>query len=191
MREVVIEHAHGAAAIPVDRIDWGDAGHGIGDVATGPAGLARESALRARLGQALDGSGDGGVALLAIECGGPKALTELHGEAIAERMRVELARRLRPHAGPGDFLASTGDDRFGLMLSPVADATCAERVAGAIVHDLTRPTHVEGGEAAVSVSVGVAVSPLHGADAASLVRAADEALGEAQGLGGDTYLLAR
>lgn len=64
-------------------------------------------------------------------------------------------------------------------------------MAGAIVHDLTRPVHLEIGDASAHTSVGVAIAPMHGTDALTLIANADTALREALALGGDTYLIAR
>jgi GGDEF domain-containing protein len=188
MRQVTIQYHEGAAEVPVSLA----ALDGVGPMTRDPlTGLPDESALRARMEQTLDGPGVPAAALLAVDCGSLAEQSGRLGREAASRLRRELARRLAQHAGPPDFAAQTGDDRFLLWLASLDDAACAERVAGALVHDLTRPVHLDAGDVQAQAVIGIAVAPVHGCDARSLRSRADAALREARGLGGDTYLLAR
>lgn len=188
MRQVTIQYHEGAAEVPVTLASHEDAGPEMRDPLTG---LPDVSALRARIQQTLDGSRGQASALLAVDCGGLAEQADRLGSDAAGRLRRELARRVALHAGPPDFAARAGDDRFVLWLAALDDASCAERVAGALVHDLTRPVRLDTGEVRAHAAVGIAVAPRHGRDAPSLLAVADGALREARDLGGDTYLLAR
>ncbi|MGH0036936.1 MAG: diguanylate cyclase domain-containing protein [Myxococcota bacterium] len=185
---MTIQHHEGAAEVPVTLAPHDDVGPVTHDPVTG---LPDASALRARIEQTLDGRGGAASALLAVDCGGLAEQVRSLGPETAARLRRELARRLEQHAGPPDFAAQAGGDRFVLWLARLEDPACAERVAGALVHDLTRPVRLEARDVRTHAAIGVAVAPNHGRDAMSLLTRADAALREAQDLGGDTYLLAR
>jgi len=194
MQRVDVEHAAGGSEVMVVTEVSAPA-----DGAAGPArcdaltGLPGEAELRARLSQSLDRAGCASlpVALLAIECASAKSWRDDLGAEGGARLLSETARRLRGHAGPADFLAQTGDARFALVLGDLDEPGTAERVAGAIVHDLSQPVVLHGSEARPAASVGVALFPEHGGRAAELLARAETALREASHLGGDAYLVAR
>jgi diguanylate cyclase (GGDEF)-like protein len=187
MRQVTIQYHEGASEVPVSLTAHPDVGPATRDPLTG---LPDEVALRARIEQTLDGPG-GPAALLAVDCGCHAEQVDVLGAEAAGRLRRELARRLESHVGPPDFAARAGDDRFVLWLAHLDDPACAERVAGALVHDLTRPVRLDAGDVTARAAIGIAVAPHHGRNPLALWSRADAALREARALGGDTYLLAR
>jgi Amt family ammonium transporter len=192
-RNIEIQHRAGGVAVRVVT-DGSPEPPGLSE-RTGPA-CADEMVLRARLTQALERAGRRAdrerVAVLAIECHSRKRDAATLDAERAARVSRELVRRLRTHAGPGDVVAQCAESRFGMLLCGVEDASSAEHVAGAVVHDLGLPialgrerNHV------VNTSIGIAISPLHGTQADELLARAERARSEADALGGDSYLLAR
>jgi putative nucleotidyltransferase with HDIG domain len=85
-----------------------------------------------------------------------------------------------------DQAARIGGEEFALML-PETD----ERGAFIVAERLRRATHRTFADAAVRVTIsfGVATSPLHGADAVGLLRAADRAVAAAKELGSDRTVI--
>jgi diguanylate cyclase (GGDEF)-like protein/putative nucleotidyltransferase with HDIG domain len=85
-----------------------------------------------------------------------------------------------------DQAARIGGEEFALLL-PETD----ERGAFIVAERLRRATHRTFGDATVPVTIsfGVATSPLHGTDAVGLLRAADRAVAAAKELGGDRSVI--
>jgi len=72
-------------------------------------------------------------------------------------------------------VARLGGDEFAVICENLASAVDAEKIAGRVVEAICRAIPVASGVAAVTVSVGVAVS-LPGEGAASLLERADTAM---------------
>jgi two-component system cell cycle response regulator len=90
---------------------------------------------------------------------------------------IELAARVRGQVRDVDTLARYGGEEF-IVILPETDEEGAVLAAERIRAAVRRRPFGEPGEAPleVTVSVGVAVFPVHGAGATSLLRRADEAL---------------
>lgn len=193
MRRIRIQHDVAASDIEVMLVDGADegSGHDAGPKSRDPlTGLPGIAELRARLAQAIAHAEDERtcVGLLSIVCDGARAGSPDTDAALTR----ELARRLRLHTGPGDFLALTGRRRFGLVLGRLEAAASAGRLAGALIHDLAQPFCLTRGAAdETRACIGAAVWPSHGDDADELVARAEAACREATRLGGDSYLVAR
>ena len=104
---------------------------------------------------------------------GDLALQLVAGDCLKWKRRIDQAARI-------------GGEEFALML-PETD----ERGAFIVAERLRRATHRTFADAAVRVtmSFGVATSPLHGADAVGLLRAADRAVAAAKELGSDRTVI--
>jgi diguanylate cyclase (GGDEF)-like protein len=114
---------------------------------------------------------------------------------------VEFARRLRAGLREVDLAFRQGGEEFVVLL-PETDAyggaIVAERL-GAAIRDIPVPIGRPQSETAaqtpvpdipISVSIGIAVYPEHGATAQQVLDAADAALYAAKDAGRDTYRLA-
>ncbi len=112
-----------------------------------------------RIGQALAAQRRDSNAQLAV------LLLEVD-EAHAERSRA-LAKLFRSRLRDVDTLAHLGHRQLGIVLPNVVDARCAaERVAGKLLRELQT---VDGPR----ISIGAALCPLHGEDAAQLLSRAE------------------
>src|SRR6185312_8705360 len=106
-----------------------------------------------------------------------KEVNDTYGHAAGDAVLGEVARRLRIGLREVDVAFRQGGEEFVVLL-PETDAyggaIVAERL-GAVVRD--RPIAIEGrGAIPITVSIGVAVFPEHGADAQRVLQAADDAL---------------
>jgi diguanylate cyclase (GGDEF)-like protein len=125
-----------------------------------------------------------------------KEVNDTYGHAAGDAVLGEFARRIRIGLREVDVAFRQGGEEFVVLL-PETDAyggaIVAERL-GAAVRD--RPVPIEGrrpgrdDEISISVSIGVAVFPEHGATAQQVLDAADDALYVAKNAGRDTYRLA-
>lgn len=107
---------------------------------------------------------------------------DAHGHSAGDAALSDVARVMRGSLRPYDSIARYGGEEF-LALLPGVDheqaAVAAERIRLAITNDRRR----SGRE--LSVTIGGASIPPHGADRSSLVRAAEAAVRAAKGNGGD------
>lgn len=89
-------------------------------------------------------------------------------------------------AGPQAIVARRGGDEMIVVL-PGATTEDAREVARRLADSVTQPFMVGARKIYVSVSMGIAVAPKHGEDAATLMRAADVALYEAKKRVGSSF----
>jgi two-component system cell cycle response regulator len=121
-----------------------------------------------------------------------KRINDQYGHQRGDSVLIELAQRVKGEIREVDTLARYGGEEFVLLL-PETKLTgarqAAQRICDVVRH---RPFGGEGEEPiTVTVSVGAAVFPEHGASAATLLRRADEALYAAKHAGRDTWRVAQ
>jgi PAS domain S-box-containing protein len=76
----------------------------------------------------------------------------------------------------GSSVARLGGDEFTVLLTDLADAAVAERVAQRLLESLRQPVLLHGHEVFATVSIGLAIFPQDGLDVDELVRKADIAM---------------
>ena len=86
-----------------------------------------------------------------------------------------------------NVVARLGGDEFVVLLNELAHAQDASLVARRILKELARPFTLAGREVFVSASIGVALSPMDGADAEELLKNADVAMYHAKSQGRNNY----
>lgn len=142
--------------------------------------------LNIRLDQALAAAERHGtqVALLLLDLDHFKDVNDSWGHAAGDRLLQHVAACLRQRLRRSDTLARLGGDEFALVMNDVAEAHAAARLAESLQAALAQPWRgVDGEEITVACSVGIALYPAHGADAATLMAHADAALYRAKGDG--------
>jgi len=100
-----------------------------------------------------------------------QAAARLGGEA-ANVLRRKVAVRLRSALRAGDVVAAIGPAAFGVLLAHLEAKADGERVAVKLLRTLQQPIVVAGQPCTVAASVGLAIYPDHGKDAAALLRRA-------------------
>ena len=116
-----------------------------------------------------------------------RAVRDDYGVDVGERLLYALAARLRQQLPPGALLARTGGDTFAVLLG--GSASDAPRWAEALRLACAGPWQLGelGVELALSASVGFALFPDDGADADTLLAAAEDALGDVKAGGGNAW----
>ena len=131
------------------------------------------------------------LALLLLDLDHFKLVNDVYGHQRGDAVLIELAGRVRGQVRDVDTVARYGGEEFVVIL-PETDEEGAVQAAERIRAAVRRRPFGDGDETPleVTVSVGVAVFPVHGAGSTALLRRADEALYNAKRAGRDTWRLA-
>ena len=127
------------------------------------------------------------LALLLINLDGFKAINESLGHRVGDRLLREVASRLRSLAQPY-MVARQGADEFLMLIPSDVDAKGARQAASNVLVALGKPCHIDGREASVTCSIGIALYPDHGA-ASTLIAHADAAMRFVKSSGGSACSL--
>jgi diguanylate cyclase (GGDEF)-like protein/PAS domain S-box-containing protein len=140
-------------------------------------GLPNRALLHDRLEQALRVAGRDNtpLALLLIDLDGFKTINDTLGHHQGDLLLREVGTRLRAVLRQRDTVARLGGDEFVALL-PGDDGGGATRTARKVLAALAAPIMAEGRRFVVGASIGVALYPAHGTDAAALLRCADAAM---------------
>jgi diguanylate cyclase (GGDEF)-like protein/PAS domain S-box-containing protein len=120
-------------------------------------------------------SADENFALLCIDLDHFKAINVVFGHAIGVAMLRAVSARLQETC-QGAFLARIGGDEFAVITPAGVQADAAEHLAQRLRAALDADIEVDGHALRIGVTIGVALYPQSGADAAILVANADAAL---------------
>jgi diguanylate cyclase (GGDEF)-like protein len=128
---------------------------------------------------------EGRLALLAIGLDRFKSINQQFGHGSGDRLLREIAARLRARVRPNDVVARLGGDEFLLLLAGNPTRDEAMQLAARLIETIAQPCTLNGREATLTCSIGMAMYPEHGA-MATLIAHADAALRTAKSTGGET-----
>ena len=126
------------------------------------------------------------VAIHIVDIDRFRSINEVHGEAEGDAFLRLVTERLLVLVNSPERLARIGDDEFAII-QPEAGGVRHAEIFARRVHETVKdacaqvPRHARPG-----VSIGIAVAPDHGAEAADLIHSASLALRAAKKAGGDT-----
>ena len=144
-------------------------------------GLPNRRAFNEAVGRALrQRSRRDPFALLVLDLDDFKEINDTLGHHRGDELLNLLAPRLQLTCGPQDVVARIGGDEFGVLLQS-AGAAAAEGLAERLRLVCRGPFSIAGRTLNVGASVGIAVFPDDGEDAASLLQHADIAMYAAKG----------
>lgn len=151
-------------------------------------GLLNRASFEARLDTALSGT-DGKaqqIAILYLDLDRFKPINDTLGHPAGDSVICEVGTRIGKLLPPGASLCRVGGDEFNVLVAydqiEALEALCAD-----IVHSVGEAIDIDGQSVFVGISIGVALSPLHGTDRAELTRKADVALYSAKASGRGCY----
>lgn len=152
-------------------------------------GLPNRALAYDRLAHALDKvtRRGGHLAVLFIDLDRFKTLNDSYGHGFGDAVLRAVAQRLQTRCRQEDTLARLGGDEFLLILEQLPAANTASLVARSLLQLLEQPLQLEEGhELYVGASIGIALYPGDGGDAAELIRNADAAMYSAKANGRNT-----
>lgn len=124
------------------------------------------------------------LAILCLNLDRFKRINDAYGTTVGDECLKRASEILRAHAGPQDFVARLGGDRFALVLNGLRSGLPAEHVLSELIGAFRDPVVVGETKVRLSVSAGLALFPDDGTDVASLWRSAESALSRSRAAGG-------
>ncbi|MEJ7584627.1 MAG: diguanylate cyclase, partial [Acidimicrobiales bacterium] len=120
------------------------------------------------------------VAVMLIDLDRFKEINDTLGHHVGDKLLCEVGSRLQEELGGAGTIARLGGDEFAVVVGAMTGAGEAITVAHRLHEVLERPVSLLDLEIDVRASVGVAISPEHGADPNVLLQRADVAMYEAK-----------
>lgn len=115
-------------------------------------------------------------AVMMVDLNRFKHINDHYGHAAGDAVLTEVARRMHTTLREVDTVARLGGDEFAILLPGVATSENAQLMGMKLVEQLEQPVFIGNEMVQVGASIGVVVCPVHGTDAALLLRRADEAM---------------
>jgi len=125
--------------------------------------------------------------LFAIDLDRFKEVNDLFGHAAGDNLLKQVAQRLKHAIRDGDVIARLGGDEFALLQLDQPSASAGGVLADKLLAALAAPFDLEGHEARISGSIGIALFPDDAANAHDLRIKADLALYQAKKSGRNCY----
>jgi diguanylate cyclase (GGDEF)-like protein/PAS domain S-box-containing protein len=154
-------------------------------------GLPNRALLLDRMEQALAAAARRGrkAAVICIDLDRFKQVNDTYGHAIGDLCLKQVAERLRSRLRGEDTVARSGGEEFTVVVGDLVLAADAERVAEDLLVALRKPLVAEQYPIDLTGSLGIAIYPDHGTDAAALWRNADAAMYRVKRSGGNHHVL--
>src|SRR6266487_1089953 len=150
--------------------------------------LANRVLLNDRLEHALDRTDpEQMVAVHHLDLDQFKAVNDTFGHPAGDKLLKIVADRLRGLVRETDTIARMGGDEFVIVQSAIADPADATSLAQRVIRLMSEPYDLDGQQAVIGASIGIAVGPGDGSSADKLLRNADLALYRAKGDGRGTF----
>jgi diguanylate cyclase (GGDEF)-like protein len=148
-------------------------------------GMLNRSVFVSRLEQAIARCRrtQAGLAVYFVDLDRFKAVNDSLGHAAGDQLLQQVAARLHDCLRHTDLVARHGGDEFVVLAEDCASAEALQALARKLVQALAMPYVVQGQECPITASVGAAVFPEDGQDAATLLRHADIAMYRAKEAG--------
>ncbi|MGN5374775.1 EAL domain-containing protein [Sphingomonas hankookensis] len=146
-------------------------------------GLANRQRMRLSLEQTLAQPGYDGTALFLLDLDRFKAVNDTMGHPVGDALLKQVAQRLLRVVADAGLVGRLGGDEFQVILPRIGNRAEMAALARAIITSLSQPYFLNGTSASIGCSVGIAVSPDHGATPDVLVAHADLALYAAKDAG--------
>jgi diguanylate cyclase (GGDEF)-like protein/PAS domain S-box-containing protein len=153
------------------------------------SGLPNRNLLRDRVERAIAHAGRTHrlAAVLYVDLDHLKRINDSLGHAVGDLVIAAVGGRLAGITRGGDTVARIGGDEFVVVLGEIRREEDAVRVADKVRRAVAAPLRVEGHDFVLSASVGIALYPRDGTDAATLQKNADTALYRAKEEGRDGW----
>lgn len=121
-----------------------------------------------------------GFTVICLDLDNFKAINDTYDHTVADTLLVRIAERLDAMLSPDDCIARMGGDQFCIIGLGNENPRIAAKIAERIVRSFHTPHNISGRKITCSASLGIALAPSHGEDAANILKNADRALFQAK-----------
>ena len=151
--------------------------------------LYNRSAFESLLPQALHNAqrDNRQLAVLVIDLDRFKNVNDSLGHAIGDQLLKGVAERLRESVRASDIVARIGGDEFIIVLPDIENALSVAGVTSKLKHNLADSYRVGPHTLYATPSIGIALFPADGTDAATLLKNADAAMYHAKAQGRNNF----
>jgi len=115
-------------------------------------------------------------ALMFVDLDRFKPINDVHGHAIGDELLQVIAARLTGCLRDDSFAARLGGDEFAILLEGPDGRDGVAAAARRVLHELSAPILVNGLKLTVGASIGIAMCPEDGRNAADLLQRGDAAM---------------
>lgn len=153
-------------------------------------GLANRALFQAHLQNSIDKAkrNDTQIALLMFDLDRFKDINDSYGHGAGDELLQMVAQRFSTRLRDGDLIARLGGDEFAVVIENIGRLEDAGKLAEEMIIALSEEYRLSEGEVIhVGSSVGIAIYPDNGEDAATLLQHADAALYKAKSEGRSGY----
>jgi diguanylate cyclase (GGDEF)-like protein/PAS domain S-box-containing protein len=116
-----------------------------------------------------------------------KEINDSMGHDVGDALLMRIAEVLQKHIRESDTIARFGGDEFALIVDNITQTDAVIDVVNKIMDAIKEPCNIDGHEFFNSFSIGIAIYPEDGDDAAKLLKNADAAMYKAKKSGRDNY----
>jgi diguanylate cyclase (GGDEF)-like protein len=116
-----------------------------------------------------------------------KTVNDTLGHPFGDELLRQVSDRVRGCLREGDAIARLGGDEFAILQGSISQPTETTALAARLIEVLGAPFDLNGHQAVIGASVGIAVAPSDADDPDQLLKNADLALYRAKKDGGRTY----
>lgn len=128
----------------------------------------------------LGSSPDNKMALMFIDIDNFKYINDTLGHISGDKLISDIGKRLSELSDSGKSIYRIGGDEFIVFVHQYKDTEEIEAYAETILHSFSIPFEISGCVLNITVSIGIALYPLHGQDVDTLLKSADIAMYEAK-----------
>jgi len=124
------------------------------------------------------------IAVLCLDIDKFKEINDAAEHSGGDQVLREIGARIQATLREGDLIARLGGDEFAIALVDITNLGDVMAFMTRLVEALRKPLQIAGKEMLVTMSVGIALAPADGDNAATVLRHAGIALARAKGDGG-------
>jgi diguanylate cyclase (GGDEF)-like protein len=124
----------------------------------------------------LVGEQESSLALMFVDLDRFKPINDVHGHAMGDELLREIGARLAACVRHDSFVARLGGDEFAILLEGPCERSDVSAAARRVLNALSAPIMVNGLKLAVGASIGIAICPQDGRNAAELLSRGDAAM---------------
>jgi diguanylate cyclase (GGDEF)-like protein len=141
-------------------------------------GLANRHRMNKRLESVLSAykNSNRACALMMLDLDRFKQVNDLLGHPVGDELLKEVATRLKSVVGQRGEIGRLGGDEFQVIVPDLDDRGKLGEMASKIIQILSQPYHIDGKQANIGASVGIAIAPYDGVHKDDLVHNSDLAV---------------